>query len=198
MAAQDTDVIETTVIHDNSITGIQVNRYQWKLSTGVPVDDATLLDDVAFIIESLYDLIKTIIAIRNVFREVRVTNVTQNLLVGSTTAGAYLGGVSTGNDAPQGVSAFVYCTTNVPRVILSKYLPSPTVSDVNTDGGVIPGEYPEMVAYAAALLVPYVFNGTSYTYGYLSPKVLSFVIPQVSTPSFVYAYQRRRKKGRGA
>lgn len=198
MANEDGDVIEMTVIHDNAVAGVQLNRYQYQLSTGTPVDDATLLDDVAFIIEALYDIVKTIIAVQNVFREIRVVNKTQDLLIGSTDAGAYDGGISTGSAAPPAVSSFVHLTTNVPRVILSKYLPSPSVEDVQASGELAAIPFASLVEYAGALLEPFVFNGTLYTYGYDSPKALEFVIPQVATASRDFAYQRRRKAGRGA
>ncbi len=198
MAPQVGDVIEMTVIHDNTITGDQINRYQYQISGTPPIDNATLLDDVAFIVEALYDLVKSIIAVRNVFREVRVVNKTQDLLVGSTDAGDYDGGISVGDDAPQGVASFVYLTTDVPRVILSKYLPSPTVDDVGANGGQLVSGLATLASYAAALLTPYVFGSTTYSYGYYSPKVDDFVIPQVATASDIFAYQRRRKKGRGA
>lgn len=198
MAPNVGDVIETTVLHDNTITGDQINRYQWEITGVAPVDNAALLDDVAIIIQTIYNLVKSLIAVRNVFREVRVVNITQDLLVGSTDAGTYVGGISVGDDAPQGVASFVYFTTDVPRVILSKYLPSPSVDDVGANGGQLVSGLTTLASYVGALMNPHVFGSTSYIYGYHSPKVDDFVVPQVGTASDIFAYQRRRKKGRGA
>lgn len=198
MATQDGDVIETTVIHENTESGLQVNRYQWEVTAGAPIADADLLDDVADIINGLYQIVKAFISLRNIFREVRVTNVTQDTLLGSTLAPPYVGGIGADPSTPQGVAAYVHFTTAVPRIILSKYLPSPQQGIIAGDGGCSTAYLAANAAFAAALLLPQVATFGSYRYGYLSPKALFFVVPQVATATSVLAYQRRRKKGRGA
>lgn len=198
MDTQDNDVLEFAVIHDNSVSGEQMNRYQYQISTPSPVDDAGILVDLAVLVEALYAIVQGMIAWHNSLREVRVINRTQERIIGSCMAGTYVGGTLTGDDAPQGVSAYVHLTTNVPKVILSKYLPSATVTAINADGGLWSAGMTMLAAFAGALLAPHVSGAKTYTYGYFSPKTSTFVLPQVAVAHGVFGYQRRRKKGRGA
>lgn len=192
------DVLELSVIHENSVSGVQINRYQFRLEGTGSLPQATVLDDISEIIETIYNIVKSVIAIRNVLREVRVQNITQDVLLGSTDGGTYVGGGSSGDDLPQGVASFIHFTTDVPRVILSKYFPSPTAGDMTATGGLVTLELADLVAFGVVLLDDIQTTNGLYRYGYFSPKTASFVIPQVAVASAVFAYQRRRKKGRGA
>lgn len=198
MTAQPGDILEVTVIHDNNVSGEQVNRYQFELDSAGPVDDADILDDIAEVIQTLYVLIYTIISVRNVFREVKVFNVTQWLLVGSTDANAYTGGGSADPSEPTGVASHVYFTTNVPKVILSKYIPNPASADLTAAGELNTAGHTALATFGAALLVQISGGANLYRYGYLSPKTLTFVVPSIMVASTTLAYQRRRKKGRGS
>lgn len=198
MPVQDEDVLELTVIHDNDVSGEVINRFQYRIDTPTPVEDANVLEDIADLIEVLYNIVSHMIAIANVFREVRVHNVTQDRLMGSTDAGTYTGGESAGDDMPQGTAGYFHFTTAVPRVILSKYLPPSTEGDKSTDGKPTTASMALMAAMVTAMLVGHTSGTAHYDYGHFSPKVLAWVVPQVGTVSSLYAYQRRRKPGRGA
>lgn len=198
MPAIDDDVIEVAIIHDNTTSGEQVNNYQFQLTSGGPVDDADLLDDVALILQVLYLIIAAYTDIRNVLREVVVRNKTQGLLVGSTDAGTYLGGTNISDATPQGVAPYVYFKTNVPRVVLSKYLPSVGEGSVSADGRLTTAFQAVLLSYAVTLAATHAVGGHTYEYGYDSPKALGFVLPSVLVVANVYAYQRRRKEGRGS
>lgn len=198
MAAQTGDVIVATVIHDNANSGEQMNRYQFQVSGGAPLSDGDLLDDISDIIEGLYILIEGFISIRNVLREVGVFNMTQDQLVGVTDAGAYVGGAATGDDVPQGACPFVYFKTNIPKVILSKYLPTGIVVQLTQSALLDTGALTAIALYADDLLDAFSEANGLYDYGYLSPKTANFVIPQLAVVRAVLAYQRRRKPGRGS
>lgn len=198
MAVNAGDVLECSVIHENSVSGVQINRYQFRLEGVGSLNEALVLDDIAEIIETIYNIVSALIAIRNVLREVRVHNMTQDVLLGSTDGGTYLGGTSASDDLPQGVASFIHFTTDVPRVILSKYLPSATVGDLIPSGSLGAPQLANLVAFGVALLATLSMTNGDYVYGYFSPKTSSFVQPQVAVASAVLAYQRRRKKGRGA
>ncbi len=198
MPAVDNDVIEVAVIHDNTTSGEQINNYQFQLQSGGPVAEADLLDDVQAIIQVIYTILATYISIRNVLREVVVRNKTQGLLVGTTDGGTYIGGLHVGDAVPQGVAPFVYYKTNIPRVVLSKYLPSVTEGSISVDGRVSTALQAVMVTFGTVLAATHVVGGHVYEYGYDSPKVVGFVLPSLLVVANVYAYQRRRKEGRGS
>ena len=198
MTAQDGDIIEVAVIHDNTESGEQINNYQYQVVSGGPVADADLLDDIAFFVEVSYNIIKALIDVRNVLREVVVRNKTRLTLVGSTDANTYNGGSSVGNALPQGCAAMVYFKTGIPRVVLSKFVPSFGDNAKKLDGRLTTGAQGLMLAYATDLAGPHISSGRVYAYGYLSPKSLAFEEPTVVVVPNVFAYQRRRKPGRGS
>jgi len=194
----DGDVVEVTVIHDNTESGEQLSRYQFGVGAPFPIDDADLLTDLGDLLFALYNAIKAFISIKNEFRELKVFNVTQDRLVGSGPMSAYTGGNGADPSAPQGVALYCWFPTSVPRVILSKYLPSPPTSIIAGTGRPTVATVTALSAFAANLMTPYTGTHGVYTYGYLSPKALTFVQPDVANVSGVFAYQRRRKPGRGA
>lgn len=198
MAAQEGDVIEVTVIHDNDTSGEQVNRFQFMVLAGAPISDADLLDDIQTIVETLYNLVIAIISLRNVLREVGVFNKTQDLLVGVTGAGTYTGGDATDPASPQGVSPYCYFKTNVPHVILSKYLPSVSQSRIGISGLWTSPTLGATTAFAVRLLASFTELGGSYQYGHWRALAEEFVFPSVAVIPLEPAYQRRRKPGRGS
>jgi hypothetical protein len=198
VVVNDGDVLEVTVAHDNGTSGEQLNRLQFILGTPAPVDEADVLDDISEMVQALYNLVKSIISLRNILREVKVFNVTQDRLMGATDAGTYEGGTAADPALPRGNALYLHFVTNVPRVILSKYLPSPSQSQVGAGGLLTPAVTEDLVAYGTVLLNEQFFGTRGYKYGYLSPKVMEFVLPEVLVVRDVMAYQRRRKSGSGS
>jgi len=198
MPAQDGDVIEVTVIHDNSTSGEQLNRYQFRVETGGPISDADLLDDIEIIVQTLYNLVKNMINVRNILREVGVFNKTQDLLIGQTTAGTYTGGGAPDPMAPSGCASFAYFKTAVPRVTLAKYLPVMSTADLSGGGNLSAASLALLTNFTSALLNPFISGVREYSYGYLSPKTLAWETPDVGVAEDIVAYQRRRKIGRGS
>lgn len=199
MTVQDGDVIRATVIHDNATSGEQVNVYQYQLSTGSPVDNSIVLDDILDILEGVYNIVSNMINIANILREVNVFNLTQRIILGSGSLGTYSGGTGAGDQVPQGVAALAHFKTTVPRVVLSKYLPSMSIGTLGTDGTLTGSALTTLTAYASAMLSPDVFNGRTYEYGYLSPlPLVGWIEPVSAVARDIVAYQRRRKPGRGS
>lgn len=198
MAVDPLDILELTVAHDNGTSGEQLNRLQFRFDAPAPATEADVLDDISELIESLYNLVKTIISVRNVFREIKAFNVTQDSLMGSTHAGTYGGGTAADPAMPRGNTTFIHFVTSVPRVILSKYLPSPAQAQVGNGGLLTVATTTAVAAYGTVLMNEQFFGVRGYLYGYLSPKTLGFVLPDVMVVRDVMAYQRRRKPGSGS
>lgn len=198
MPVDNLDVLDVTVIHDNSVSGEQVNKFQFRYGGPDGTADATVLDDVAEIIQVLYTFVITLISIRNVLREVKVQKANKGPLIGSTMPPTYAGGTAPDPAAPQGTAAFCYFKTNVPRVILKKYLPSPNTGQLAAGGGLSTAAKANLVQFADELLDVFEFGSRAYQFGYLSPKTLEFEVPDIAVASGILAYQRRRKVGVGA
>lgn len=198
MANNDGDILEVAVVHDNSTSGEQSNVFQLQLATTAPLSDASVLDDIAEWVDIIYMAIRSFINLRNAIREVVVRNKTQGTIVGSTLPITYAGGTGADPAAPQGAALFVYFKTNIPNVILRKFFPSPSTAALAPGGGPNGTALANLAAVADDLLQQQVINGHGYQYGYLSPKTLTFVIPNIGVVPIVCAYQRRRKPGVGA
>lgn len=198
MAAVLDDIIEVAVIHVNDGVDHVINVYQFQKTDATPTSDADLLDDVASIVENLYNLLRTLITIRNVLSDVVVRNLTQSLLVGSTDGGTYVGGAGAGDQWPNGAAAMTFFKTNVPRVILKKFWPSGLAADLSPGGNPDSAWLVAMALVAAELLVPFVEANTTLRYGYNSPKTLGWEVPLTGHVPAIMSYQRRRKAGTGS
>lgn len=192
------DVLQVTVEHENTRSGDQVNRYQLRYNSSAGRTAGEVLDDISGYVEALYTIVQAIISVANVLREVGVFNLTQTALMGSTDAGLYVGGADSGNEVPQGAAPYIHFKTSTPRVILSKYLPSGTIIDMDPDGTLSSGAMVALLLFGDYLIEPQDIGGHEYEYGYLSPKTLSFVVPTLAAANHILAYQRRRKEGRGS
>ena len=192
------EVIEAAVIHDNTTSGEQINVMQFQLDGPGPLADATVLDDISFIIEALYGAYQAFINVRNVFREITVRNKTTLALIGSVDAGVYVGGTDANPAEPQGVAPYVFFKTAVPRVVPKKFLPS--ISQVRVDGDGLPHASLQIAVgiFGSGLLAPWVFGASTYQYGHLSAKTLGFEIPTIAVTPDAFGYQRRRKPGSGS
>jgi len=198
MAVNDGDILEVTVIHEIAFVGDVVNRYQFEHGCVTPQSDEAVLDNVAELIETIYTIVQSIINIRNVLREVGVFNKTQNRVVGITDAGTYTGGTAADPAIQSGVAPVATFKTNVPKVILRKFLPPLSTSKVGTGGNLTTATQTTVEAYAALLLSPFGINASTFQYGHLSPKTLTFVVPEIAVVSPIQGYQRRRKQGVGS
>jgi len=192
------DVLRVAVIHDNDPAGEVVNQYQFRFDGPATITDTAGLGDVAYIIEQLYNIVVNMINIRNVLREVGVFNVTQNRLVGVTDANTYVGGTGIGTQMPPGTAALATFKTNVPKVILRKFLPPFASAQLASSGALSGTAQTAVEAFAAALLPQQISGSNRYQYGYLSSKTLSFEVPSIAIVGATIAYQRRRKPGVGA
>lgn len=198
MAVQPDDVLAVTMIHDHENSGEQINRFQFRLVSSQPVDEADMLDDIAVLMALLYGIVEGLISVRNVFREATVFNATQLTLLGSTDAGAYVGGIATGDDLPHAAAPFCYFKTNIPHVILSKYLPSGTEITTSLNGGLTAAAQASVVDFADELMQVQVLPNSTLQFGYFSSKTLAWEVPVLAVVPQTLAYQRRRKVGRGA
>lgn len=198
MSVANNHVLEVAVVGDiNGVDDI-VNVFQFVTGFVGARDDTDVLDDLAVLIRALYDAIKAMSTAFVVWRRIRVKDLTSGLLVGEQDFATPVTGTSTGNQGSYVVAGLVSLKTNVPRVVMRKYLPISS-SNQTTDSKPSSAMVTLMNAFGTALLTPLVnLSGYSYTFGYLSPKTASFVIPSGRTVSATLVTQRRRRPGVGS
>ena len=198
MSVEQDDILEVAVTFANDVSGDQMNRFQLRKEDVGSASEADVLDDIADILETIYTIIVSMISLRNVLQDVRVYNVTQDVLVGNTDAGTFIGGTGANPPSAQGVAFQTYFPTDVPRVVLSKYWPSVVQASITGEGLVSAARIANLTTICNLMVADFVEANGTYRYGYLSPKTLSFVVPEEFVVPAIPAYQRRRKPGRGS
>lgn len=198
MPAESGQVLRTDLVADFDGVDDIVNVFQHQLSSSSTVEDATLLSDLLTIMTAIATIIKGVSNLLTVWNRIRVTNHTTNTLVGEAAISPTIAGTVSGDSNAPGVSACVLFKTNIPRVVLRKFLGPVSTNALTADGRLGGGVVAVMTNLGLELLEPQVIGSNTYTYGYDSPKALSFVVPTIVSFSTIPAYQRRRRQGVGA
>jgi len=198
MATVQDDVVE--VVARMEFDGVEdvVNVYQFRLDSVSSVDEADVVDDMLDIMEALYTILKAMLPVIQVFRDIRVRNVTQGLLYGVHAWPTLTVGTGTGGPLPPGVGGLVSFPTNVSRVTMRKYWGGTTQDYLDGSGLLIAAGVTILTNAAAELIALHVEANGDWVYGYTSPKTLSFKEPVGALVTDIIAYQRRRKQGRGS
>lgn len=198
MTVQQNDIIEASARLEYSGNEDAVNVYQFQYEDAPPLEDGLVVDDVIEILEAIYFLMIAAISAATTFRDIRIRNVTQDLLMGTFGWPVLTTGENLDGELPYGVAAMISFPTDIPRVTMRKYFPKMTEGNLIANGTWDAPLQAMLAAVGASMLTPYVINLHTYQYGYLSPKTVAFEAPVAAVITDVPAYQRRRKPGRGS
>lgn len=197
MAVNSGDVLDITFQGDFDLSEVINNNYQLIVETAGSHADADVLTDVEQWARDLFDIIKVFIAVLTVFRGLRVFNKTQGLLMDPIVFSPALPGTMAGEAYASGVCVLATFPTNVPRVVGRKYWGPVAEPAVGASGKISTAASVPAIAAVAFLTVPYVGATVSLSYGYDSPKALTFKRFFEGQVSPEPAYQRRRRRGTG-
>ena len=175
-----------------------VNVYQFRLASGGPMSDEEAVDDILEILEVIYTIIRAGLSILQLFEDVRIFNVTQSVLLGVHEWPTLTAGTAAGDPTPPGVAAVLNFSTIIPKVSLRKYFGVFTEGAVGTTGLWLAPDVANVADIGTELLAPLVATNGTWSYGYISPKILGWVSPNGATNNNIPGYQRRRKQGRGS
>jgi hypothetical protein len=198
MAVAPQDVIRIDVIGDFNGTNALVNSYQFKHTSGTSISDADFLTDLAALLRALYDAMKALWTALVIWRRIRAQNLTTGLLVGELDFSTPVTGTATGDQGAIQSAALVTLKTNVPRVVMRKYLP---ICENGVDGTsrLTSATVTVLNTFGTALLTPQTgLSGHTYVFGFKSPKTSNFEIPLTRATASVVATQRRRRPGVGS
>lgn len=192
------DIIEAAARMEYDGVDDVINTYQFQLTSALTVSDAQTLIDLLVILEELYTLIVTSQTTFLSYRDIRFTNVTQDLLLGTVGWPTLTVGTGAVDAIPPGVASLANFNTNIPRVTLRKYFGGLDLDNLDQDGTFTAVFGLVMADIQAFLLEAQIQGNDVWRYGYLSPKTGTFVVPVGSSWTDIPAYQRRRKQGRGS
>lgn len=192
------DILEVAArMEMNGIDDV-VNVFQFRLDTPGTINNLGVANDLIKILEDVYTILNVGISLLQLYRDLRITNLTQSTVLGTYAWATLTAGIAADDPTPNGVSGLVNYATGVPRVAPRKYYGVFTEVSVDSSGYWTPGWTSALAAAGAQLLGPQPSILGTYTYGYLSPKTLAFQPATSVIATNVPAYQRRRKPGRGA
>lgn len=198
MTTQQFDVIEVGARMEFDGQDDVVNTFQYRLETATPVTPANTVTDIVAILEALYTLFLVAQSTLLVYRDIRVVNKTQAVLLGTYLWPTLIAGTNIADAVPPGCCGLVDFNTIVSRVKPKKYFGAFTVGNVDFNGTWDNAMLTILTNSAIFMLAPQVGVSGTWLYGYDSPKTLGWVAPVGAVTRDVPAYQRRRKPGRGS
>jgi len=199
MTTQQYDVIEAAARMEYNAVEDVVNVFQFQQYTPTPVTDANTIQDIQDILDTIYGFLTGIITVIQVARDIRITNKTQNYVLGTVSWGSVTGGTATGDALPPGVAGLINFRTTTAKVNPRKYIGGLTEANCAATG-LLTVAATTALDNAGAWLAAGGIIATygSYYYGYFSPKTSNFEVAASYSVTNVPAYQRRRKQGRGS
>lgn len=198
MTMNQDDVVEVAARMEFNGTDDVVNVFQFQKVDAIPTVDADGVDDLINILEVFYTLINAVFTTLLLYRDLRVTNVTQSIVLGTFPWPNLVAGLDANDPTPPGVSALINWNTGVARVSPRKYLGVLAEDSVQAQAVWEPGVVAVLALMGANLIGTLSKPNSDWQYGFLSPKTLSFEPVISATVSNIPAYQRRRKQGRGS
>lgn len=198
MTLQEDHVVEASTRQEFNGVEDVVNAWQFRLVTGAPLTEEQGADEILEILEILYEILQTFITTVTIYRDVRMLNQTDDILMGIHNWPTLIAGENSNGPVPPGVAGMINLSTVVPNVTLRKYFGVFAETSLGSDGTWDSGQITALGDVATALLAPLEATNSIWEYGYTSPKTLGWVAPISASLTDVPAYQRRRKQGRGS
>jgi len=202
MDINDQDILRVASVWDNSISGQVVNQFHIKVSIAVPpASEAAVGIAVGAWLEELYDGTDQVTAMHesNVHSEVFMFNVTQNAPLVPLSGIAALDGEGGGEIWSTGTAALVIGRTGISHKVGKKYLP-PFNTGVLLSGLINPANLAIMQDWANFWAAEYNYASSGISLQAVianqAETVFSPIVAAQAVPT--PAYQRRRKRGRGA
>jgi hypothetical protein len=196
-AIQDNDVLRVDLIGDFNTAHALVNSYQFRVTDGGGVAVADAITDLIALMTALVNILKALSSAETVWRRIRVSNITQDVVYGETNLAAAIAGTASGDPNAPAVSALMYARTLEPRIQLRKYWGPLAEAHLNNEGIIYSSTQTVLANACAMLATDYVGTYATYRYGLFSPKLNQWIEPVIVAFSVIPAYQRRRRQGRG-
>lgn len=198
MAVSQYDVLEVAARTEfNGVEDI-VNVFQFEYQSVPGLTDEQGIEDVLEFIEAIYDIFIGAQTILQLYRDLRVTNKTQEIVYGTFTWPTLIDGEDIAKAQAPGTCVLSNFSTGVARVAPRKYWGVFCADNMDADGTWSSAVLATFATVNSLMLLPYVATNGTWQYGYESPKVGSFVAPVSAVVTDIPAYQRRRKQGKGS
>lgn len=197
MAVAENDVLRVTAEMSAGNDALQ-NVFHVQSVNAASVSDAQALLDMGLIMDALYDLLDASMHDGVTFDNVRVQNVTQDTLLGSTPFPVLSVGGDTADPIPYQACALITYPTAVPKTRGGNYYGGFTEANSDGNGAISSALQTVLALVGTKILTQQDVAGNLWDF-VLVNRLLGTVIPFVSTiVHAVWRTQRRRRPGVGA
>jgi hypothetical protein len=194
----DNDILRVTAKMHGIESGAVENVYTFRWNGIFPAADADVMLHVATYVDTVYSAAAAVIDGNTAFDTIECFNVTQDRPMPIAAWPTMTAGTGAGANSPEGNAAFLFFRTGQPRVIARKWIGLLPVGAL-TNGVINVTPLGTLVSAFSLLLGPDASlddNGV-LTYGVVDKGGVFRQVVDITGDSSV-AYQRRRRRGRGA
>jgi len=175
-----------------------VNVFDLQKTDAGTIDNTATLSDVEDWIEGLYLILRVLQLATTVYREIKVYNRSLGTVIGTVSITNPSAGSASGSDLPPGAAGLISFPTEVGKVIGRKYIGGLSTGLLDTDGTMLSFAVTNLVNAGNYMRASYVGTNGSWQYGVWDKNSAILRVPIATIVTDVFAYQRRRKTGRGS
>lgn len=197
MTVQQNDVLRVTAEMTQTADSVQ-NVYHFRSTNAGAIDDTDVLDDMADIMDEIYALLDGETSDEVSYDQVRVQNVTQNLLIGAIGFPVITVGLNITDPLPRPVAALITYPTAKPKTRGGNYYGGFTEDRNTSTGSILAGTLTNLTSVATLLLAERVFGANSYRMVVFNAVLDTFVLPVSAIIHDIWRTQRRRRQGVGS
>lgn len=190
------DILRCTAEMTNDGEAMQ-NVYHFVYQNTISVDDVFVAIDLASIMDDQYTIINPYIGNDVAYIQVRMKNVTQNLLMPTRIWPTLVQGQALNPLLPMQAAAEIILPTNVPRVLGRVFLGGWT-EDANADSKITTPPHNLIETFGSNLLNPFPKPNGPYQYAIYRRALGTTVFPSTSRVPIDWRTQRRRRRGVGS
>lgn len=197
MAVQQGDVLRATAEMSIQVDDLQ-NVLHYRLVSVSEVENSQALLDVAAVLDSLYDHIDGNMGDGVDFDQVRVQNITQDVLLGATAWPTLVAGGLVDDLQPRQAAALVTFPTAVPQTRAGIYFGGFTESANTTNGNITSVLLSNLLDLANEALTVQDIGGNLYEYVLVNREFGTVITLVSAIVHLVWRTQRRRRPGIGS
>jgi len=175
-----------------------VNVFDLQKTDAGTIDNTATLSDMEDWIEGLYLILRVLQLATTVYREIKVYNRSLGTVIGTMSITNPSAGSASGSDLPPGAAGLISFPTEVGKVIGRKYIGGLSTGLLDTDGTMLSFAVTNLVNAGNYMRASYVGTNGSWQYGVWDKNSAILRVPIATIVTDVFAYQRRRKTGRGS
>lgn len=197
MTVVQNDVLRVTAELSFGADDLQ-NTFHYQYTSVADATDAEALDDIANIMDDLYSIIVADMSSSVDFDQVRVQNVTQDVLLGAAAWPSLVSGTEASAALPLQVAALITYTTAVPKTRGGTYFGGMTEIANGLGGTIVAATVVRLAELAVEALLEQTIKDRTYQF-ILRNRLLGTIIPfTTSIIHSVFRTQRRRRQGVGS